>query len=412
MKKKIIIIGGGFGGLNAAKELKNADADILLIDKANHHLFQPLLYQVATAALSPADIASPIRAILNKQKNITVLMGEVISVDTNSKKILTEDSEYKYDYLILAPGSRHSYFGNDAWEEFASGLKTINDAINIRQRILISFEQAEKLHLKDEQEKYLTFVIVGGGPTGVEMAGAISEIASKILLKDFRNIDSSMTKIILVESLDRILTMYDPSLSDAARKNLEKMGVNVLLNTRVTNIDEKGVYVDDVLIETPNIIWAAGNTIPKITKTLKIDTDKSGRIAVEKDCSIKEHPEIFIIGDAGSFIYHGKPLPGVAPVAIQQGKFVGKTIANELKGKNREEFHYFDKGNLATIGRAKAIMQIGKIKISGMLAWIAWIFVHIMYLIGFRNRYKVMSEWIWYYFTYRHGMRLITFLKK
>ncbi|MCK9279098.1 MAG: NAD(P)/FAD-dependent oxidoreductase [Melioribacteraceae bacterium] len=412
MKKKIIIIGGGFGGLNAAKELKDVDAEILLIDKANHHLFQPLLYQVATAALSPADIASPIRAILNKQKNITVLMGEVISIDTNSKKILTEDSEYKYDYLILAPGSRHSYFGNDAWEEFAPGLKTINDAINIRQRILTSFEQAEKLHLKDEQEKYLTFVIVGGGPTGVEMAGAISEIASKILLKDFRNIDSSMTKIILVESLDRILTMYDPSLSEAARRNLEKMGVNTLLNTRVTNIDEKGVYIDGVLTETPNVIWAAGNSIPKITKTLKVETDRSGRIPVENDCSIKEHPEVFVIGDAASYIHEGKPLPGVAPVAIQQGKFVGKTITNELNGKKREEFHYFDKGNLATIGRAKAVMQIGKIKISGIIAWIAWIFVHIMYLIGFRNRYKVMSEWIWYYFTYRHGMRLITFLKK
>mgnify|MGYP000883459096 CR=1 FL=1 len=412
MKKKIIIIGGGFGGLNAAKELDDVDADILLIDKANHHLFQPLLYQVASAALSPADIASPIRAILRKQKNITVLMGEVIDINIESKKVFTEDSEYSYDYLILAPGSRHSYFGNDAWEKFAPGLKTINDAITIRQRILLSFEIAEKLHQKSEQEKYLTFVIVGGGPTGVEMAGAIAEITNKILLKDFRNIDYSMTKIILVESLDRILTVYDPELSEVARKDLEKMGVNVLLNTRVTNIDEKGVYIDGVLMETPNVIWAAGNTIPKITKTLKIDTDKAGRIAVEKDCSIKDHPEIFVIGDAASIVYQGQPLPGVAPVAIQQGKFVGKTIANELKGKSREEFHYFDKGNLATIGRAKAVMQIGKIKISGMIAWIAWIFVHIMYLIGFRNRYKVMSEWIWYYFTYRHGMRLITFLKK
>ncbi len=407
MNKKVVIIGGGFGGLTAAKALKNANVEITLIDKTNHHLFQPLLYQVATAALSPGDIAAPIRGVLHKQKNVTVIMREVTAIDVENKKIFMVDVSIEYDYLIVAIGSRHSYFGKNNWETFAPGLKTLNDAITIRDRILLSFEKAEICSDGNEIEKYTTFVVVGGGPTGVEIAGAIAEISKRTLRKEFRNIDPAKTKIILVEAQDRILSIYDPALSQKAKRSLEKLGVEVRLNTKVENIDESGVKLNSDFIETSNVIWAAGNEIPRLIKSLNTRFDRAGRVMVEKDCSIEGHPEIFVIGDAALMLHENKPLPGIAPVAIQQGKYIAKLILRNIQPSERKPFKYFDKGNLATIGRAKAIMQIGKIKVSGFIAWFAWVFIHILYLIGFRNRYKVLAEWMWYYITYRHGIRLI-----
>ncbi len=405
--KKVIIIGGGFGGLSAAKALKNADVEITLIDKTNHHLFQPLLYQVATAALSPADIASPIRSILSKQNNINVIMGEVTNIDLNENKVFIKEIFYEYDYLIVAVGSKHSYFGNDNWESAAPGLKTMNDALKIRENILLSFEKAEIIGKSSEVEKFLTFVIVGGGPTGVELAGAIAEIARKTLMKDFRKIDLTKTKVILIEALDRLLYSFDPKLSEHAKKDLQNLGVEVLLNTKVTSLNHDGVYLNDKFIPTKNIIWAAGNVIPPLIKDLNAVMDKSGRIIVEPDCSIKNFPNIFVIGDAALFIQNNKPLAGIAPVAIQQGRFVAKIISKNIPKEKRKPFKYFDKGTMATIGKAKAVLQIGGFKASGWFAWITWVFVHILYLIGFRNRYKVLAEWIWLYLTNRNGIRLI-----
>lgn len=409
MKKKIVIIGGGFGGLTAAKALKNADVEITLIDKTNHHLFQPLLYQVASAALSPADIAAPIRAILRKQKNVIVIMGEVISIDTEKKKVFLHNEEFDYDYLIAAVGSRHSYFGKDDWEKYAPGLKTMNDALALREKMLLSFEKAERSNNPIEVQKYLTFVIVGGGPTGVELAGAIAEIARHTMMKDFRKIDPAKTKIILVEASNKILGIYDEPLNEKGKILLEELGVIVKLNSKVTEINSSGVKLENEFIETPNVIWAAGNTISPILKSLNTELDRSGRVIVEKDCSVKENPEIFVIGDAAlCYDKNGKQLPGVCPVAIQQGNFVAKIIAKQIPKEERSLFKYFDKGNLATIGRARAVMQIGKIKASGLIAWLAWVFIHILYLVGFRNRYKVLAEWIWLYITNRNGIRLIT----
>lgn len=408
MRKKVVIIGGGFGGLSAAKALKNSNVDITLIDKTNHHLFQPLLYQVAAAALSPADIAAPIRSILRNQKNVRVIMGEVKGIVSNNRKVLLEDEEFTYDYLIVAIGSRHSYFGKDEWEKYAPGLKTMDDALKIRERILLAFEKAERIKEPDEIKKYLTFVIVGGGPTGVELAGAISEIARKTMLKDFRNIDTSKTNVILVEAADRLLNQFDPELSDKAKEDLENLGVKILLKSPVTSINENSVFLGNEVIETNNVIWAAGNKISGILKDLNADYDRAGRVIVEPDCSIKNHPEIFVIGDAALFKENEKILPAIAPVAIQQGKYIAKIIAREIEKGRRLPFKYFDKGIMATIGKAKAVMQISNFKASGLFAWLSWVFVHILYLISFRNRYKVLVEWIWLYITNRNGIRLIT----
>ena len=406
MKKHVLIIGGGFGGLTAAKALKNADVEITLVDKTNHHLFQPLLYQVASAALSPADIAAPIRAILRKQKNVSVIMGEVINIDTQKRKVFLHDDEFDYDYLIAAVGSRHSYFGKDDWEKFAPGLKTMSDALALREKMLLSFEKAERSN--DPIQKHLTFVIVGGGPTGVELAGAIAEIARHTMMKDFRKIDPTKTKIILVEASNKILGIYDEPLNGKGKILLEELGVVVKLNSKVSEINSSGVKLENEFIETQNVIWAAGNAISPILKSLNAELDKAGRVIVEKDCSVKEHPEIFVIGDAAlCYDKNGKQLPGVCPVAIQQGNFVAKIISKQIPKEKRGLFKYFDKGNLATIGRAKAVMQIGNIKASGLIAWLAWVFIHILYLIGFRNRYKVLAEWIWLYITNRNGIRLI-----
>ncbi|MDZ7765635.1 MAG: NAD(P)/FAD-dependent oxidoreductase [Melioribacteraceae bacterium] len=320
----------------------------------NHHLFQPLLYQVAAAALSPGDIAVPIRAEFNKQKNVEVILGEVVNIDKEAKKVHTKDEEFEYDKLVVAIGNRHSYFGNDHWEKSAPGLKTLADALNIREKMLLSFEKAERAKTQKEREKYMTFVIVGGGPTGVEVAGSFAEIAKQTLLQDFRNIDTSHTRIILVEGMDRILQAYDPSLTDKAKHSLEKLGVEVRLNSMVKDVKENGVQVGEEFIETSNIIWAAGNKVSPLLEKLNTNLDKGGRVKVEHDCTLPDNPEIFVIGDAALFIEDDQPLPGIAPVAMQQGRYVAKILKNDLPKNERPPFHYFDKGNLATIGMSKS----------------------------------------------------------
>ncbi|MFO7448140.1 MAG: NAD(P)/FAD-dependent oxidoreductase [Ignavibacteriaceae bacterium] len=406
--KKVVIIGAGFGGLLAAQQLKNSEYDITIVDKTNYHLFQPLLYQVATAALSPGDIAFPIRSIFSGNKNVKVLMGEVININKEKKIVELNEIKLPFDYLIIATGARHSYFGNNEWEHYAPGLKTIHDALFIREKILRSLEEAEKCN-PEHYQRYLTYIIIGGGPTGVEMAGAIAEIAKKAWLQDFRNIDASKTQVYLVEALPRILTTYPEELSNAAREQLEEIGVKVLLNTKVTDVNEKGIQVGDKFIESANIIWAAGNVVSPLLKSLNVELDRAGRVLVNSDLSISGSPDIFVIGDAAAYkLDDGSFLPGIAPVAMQQGRFVSKLLKEKQPPGKRDKFKYNDRGIMATIGRAKAIAFIKGFKLTGFFAWAAWSFVHIMFLIGFRNRIRVMMEWAWYYITFRHGIRLIT----
>ena len=408
-KPKVVIIGGGFGGLTVAKNLKRSSQDVLLIDKTNHHLFQPLLYQVASAALSPGEIAIPIREILRKQENTTVIMGEVLSIDKKVKHILLGNGDcISYDYLVVAAGAKHSYFGKNEWEAFAPGLKTIKDAINIREEILLSFEKAERLKQLPVNSKYLNFVVIGGGPTGVEMAGAIAEIAYKTLFQNFRHINPAQSKIFLIEATDRILPAFAKELSLHAKKDLEQLGVNVILGKKVTNITEEGVQVEDVFYPSTNVIWAAGNEASPLLKTLDTPLDRQARAIVEPDLSIPGHPEIFVIGDAAcSISKDGKPLPGIAPAAIQQGKYVAKLIRKQIPKEKRTPFKYFDKGSMATIGKARAIVQVGRFRFTGLFAWLMWCFIHVVYLIGFRNRLSVMLEWSLFYLTGQRGARLI-----
>lgn len=407
-KKKVVIIGGGFGGLTIAKKLKNSNYRITLIDKTNHHLFQPLLYQVAAAALSPGDIAVPIRSEFSNQENVEVILGEVTEINREEKKVYLSDTAYEYDYLVVAIGNRHSYFGNDQWENFAPGLKTISDALKIREKMLLAFEKAEIAKSDSEKKREMTFVIIGGGPTGVEIAGSIAEISRETLLKDFRNINTADTKIILIEGMNRILQSFDEDLSLKAQITLEKLGVEVRVNSMVAEVNENGVAVGDEFIEASNIIWAAGNKVSPIINSLNTETDRSGRVIVEQDCSLPGDPDVFVIGDASLFNENGKPLPGVAPVAMQQGRYVANLLKKSIPKEQRKPFRYFDKGNLATIGRAKAVLQIGNFKISGFFAWLVWALVHIAFLVNFRKRYRVMTEWIWYYMTFKNGIRLIT----
>lgn len=407
-KKKVVIIGGGFGGLTLAKKLKNSNYRITLIDKTNHHLFQPLLYQVAAAALSPGDIAVPIRSEFSNQENVEVILGEVTEINREEKKVYLSDTAYEYDYLVVAIGNRHSYFGNDQWENFAPGLKTISDALKIREKMLLAFEKAEIAKSDSEKKREMTFVIIGGGPTGVEIAGSIAEISRETLLKDFRNINTADTKIILIEGMNRILQSFDEDLSVKAQITLEKLGVEVRVNSMVAEVNENGVAVGDEFIEASNIIWAAGNKVSPIINSLNTETDRSGRVIVEQDCSLPGDPDVFVIGDASLFNENGKPLPGVAPVAMQQGRYVANLLKKSIPKEQRKPFRYFDKGNLATIGRAKAVLQIGNFKISGFFAWLVWALVHIAFLVNFRKRYRVMTEWIWYYMTFKNGIRLIT----
>jgi NADH dehydrogenase len=406
--KKVVIIGAGFGGLSAAKKLAIGEFQLTIVDKTNHHLFQPLLYQVATAALSPGDIANPIRSVFSEQKNVEVLLGEVTSIEKQNKTVQFNGSRIEFDYLIIATGSRHSYFGKDNWEKYAPGLKTVNDALKIRERILLSLEAAEKEKDPEKRQKYLNFVIIGGGPTGVELAGAISEIVNKNLISDFRNIDASMTKVYMVEALPKILSSYPDELSQHALDDLKKLDVEVLLNQKVVDINENGVNVGERFIETSNILWAAGNEVSPLIRTLEVETDKSGRAIVNDDLTINKYENIFIIGDAAAVKNDkGEYLPGIAPVAMQQGRYVAKIISKNLSSSSRVKFKYKDRGMMATIGKAKAVALIKDFKFTGVFAWLLWSIVHVLFLISFRNRLRVMAEWIWYYITNRPGIRLI-----
>ncbi|HCQ21201.1 MAG: pyridine nucleotide-disulfide oxidoreductase [Aphanizomenon flos-aquae LD13] len=414
---QVVIVGGGFGGLYAAKSLDKANVQITLIDKRNFHLFQPLLYQVATGALSPADISSPLRSVLSKSKNTKVLLGEVNDIDTNGQRVIVGEETVPYDTLIVATGAKHSYFGKDSWEEFAPGLKTVEDAIEMRRRIFSAFEAAEKENDPIKRQALLTFVIVGGGPTGVELAGAIAELATKTLKEDFRNIDTSETKVLLLEGLDRILPPFAPELSHTAAASLTALGVDVQTKTLVTHIENDIVTIkqgDEVKeIAAKTVLWAAGVKASPMGKVLTdktgVESDRAGRVMVEPDLTVKGYPNIFVVGDLANFSHQNdKPLPGVAPVAMQEGEYVAKLIQKRLKGETLRHFKYVDRGSLAMIGQHAAVVDLGFIKLRGFFAWFVWLFIHIYFLIEFDNKLVVMIQWLWSYFTRNRGARLIT----
>jgi len=408
-KPQVIIVGAGFGGLEAAKKLACKDVRLTVIDRTNYHLFQPLLYQVATAALSPADIAAPVRGILSKCKNVEVVLAEVESVDVEARKVKTKDQIFDYDYLILATGARHSYFGHDEWEKLAPGLKSLEDAVELRRRILLAFEFAEKTTDEAARKAAMTFVVIGGGPTGVEMAGAIAEISRYTLAKDFRHIDPSKARVILIEGAARLLAAFPPDLSESARKQLAELGVDVRTNARATDITESGVKLDGEFIPCRVKIWAAGNNASFVGKTLIAPVDRVGRVIVNDDLTIPGHPEVQVIGDLANFSHQtGEPLPGVSPVAMQQGRHAAHNILRMIRGEKPRPFRYFDKGSLATIGRNKAVADLKFFHLSGLPAWLAWLFVHIIFLVGFRNRVLVLIQWAWAYLTFNKGARLIT----
>ena len=407
--KKVLIVGGGFAGLNAAKGLGNIrDIEVTLVDRKNHHLFQPLLYQVAMAGLSPAEIAAPIRSMLSKYRNIRVLLGQVNSVLLSERKVQTEFGMLSYDYLLLACGAHHAYFGHEEWEEYAPGLKTLAQATEIRRRVLTAFEEAERETDPVTQKRYLTFAIVGGGPTGVELAGAIGEMSRFTLTQEFRNIDPKLTRIILIEAGQRILPSFSEKLAGKATRNLENLGVQVWTSSTVTQVHSDGVEVGDEKISAATVLWAAGVRPSSLSKKLGLELDRQGRIIVDKDLSLRGHSEVFIAGDqAHCRDTNGAPLPGLASVAIQQGRFVAKTVINEINNRPRTIFRYVDKGQMATIGRSKAIAELGWFKFSGFTAWLTWLLVHIYYLTGFKNRLFVLLQWVWAYMTFRRGARLI-----
>ena len=418
-KPRIVIVGAGFGGLNAARALAKAPVQITVVDRKNFHTFQPLLYQVATAGLSPGEIAEPIRSILRHDKNVEVLMAEVTGFDLNRRIVETAELQISYDYLIVASGATHSYFGHEDWEVFAPGLKTIEDALEIRRRVLLAFELAERQAAAGQTEAPLNFVVVGGGPTGVEMAGTLAEISRHALTHDFRSIDPARTHILLLEGGPRVLPAYAEDLSRSAEDQLRRLGVEVRTSTMVTQVEAGAVHIGEARLPATVVVWAAGVAASPLGTKLGAPVDRAGRVPVQADLSLPGHPEVFVIGDlAAAKDQQGKMLPGVAPVAIQQGKFVAKLIHEEVElspGKNsrvsppsRPSFHYWDKGSLATIGRAAAVAQFGKIHISGFIAWLSWLFVHILFLIGFRNRLLVFIQWAWSYVTYERGARLIT----
>ena len=408
-KPRVIIVGAGFGGLQAAKKLARKNVLVTVIDRTNYHLFQPLLYQVATAALSPADIAAPVRSVFSKCRNVEVILAEVESVDVTAKKVKTTDLEFNYDYLILATGARHSYFGHNEWEKLAPGLKSLEDAIELRRRILMAFEYAEKITDEEARKAAMTFVIIGGGPTGVEMAGAIAEIARHTLAKDFRHIDPSQARVILLEGESRLLAAFPEDLSQSAQKQLVDLGVDVRTGVRATNLTEAGVQVGNEFLPCHVKIWAAGNNASFVGKTLGAPVDRVGRTVVNDDLTIPGHPEVQVIGDLANFSHQtGEPLPGVSPVAMQQGRHAARNILAMIKGRKPQRFRYWDKGSLATIGRKKAVADLKFAHLSGLPAWLAWLFVHIVFLVGFRNRLLVLFQWAWAYFTFDKGARLIT----
>ncbi len=409
-RKKVVIVGGGFGGLWAAKALANKPVEVTLIDRKNHHVFQPLLYQVATAVLSPGEIAQPIRRILAKAKNIEVILGEVTGFDKeNSEVILADGSPVAYDYLVIAAGARHAYFGNDEWEQSAPGLKTLEDAVEIRRRVLLAFEHAEREAYLTGVQKQLNFVVVGGGPTGVELAGAIADIARQALANDFKAIDTRKTKVMLFEGSDRVLGTFAEELSVSAKKQLEQIGVDVRLNSFVTEIDPGRVKVADEWIDCDVVLWATGVAASPLGKALGVETDKAGRVVVEKDMSLNGFSSVFVIGDMATLMQeNGEPVPGVSPAAMQMGTLTANNILNDLKAKPRENFIYWDKGTMATIGRSKAIAELAGMKFKGFVAWLMWLFLHVFFLIGFRNRLTVMFSWFWAYLTRERSARLIT----
>ena len=408
-KPRVVIVGSGFGGLEAAKKLACKNVQVTVIDRTNYHLFQPLLYQVATAALSPADIAAPVRAVLSKCRNVEVILAEVQSVDVDAKKVKTADLDIDYDYLILATGARHSYFGHNEWEKLAPGLKSLEDAIELRRRILLAFEYAEKITDEAARRAALNFVIIGGGPTGVEMAGAIAEISRHTLAKDFRHIDPSEARVILIEGEPRLLAAYPEDLSDSARKQLEDLGVEVRTGTRATNLTEAGVQISDEFIPCRVKIWAAGNNASFVGKTLGAPVDRVGRVIVNDDLTIPGRPEVQVIGDLANFPHQtGQPLPGISPVAMQEGRHAARNILAMIQRRKPQPFRYWDKGTMATIGRNKAVADLRFMHLSGLPAWLAWLFVHIIFLVGFRNRLLVLFQWAWAYLTFDKGARLIT----
>lgn len=414
---RVVILGGGFGGLSAAHKLKHAPVEITLLDRCNYHLFQPLLYQVATGSLSPANIAAPLRQILAGQKNTKVLLAEAVHIDAANRRVILSDGAVSYDTLVVATGATHQYFGHDEWEEFAPGLKTVEDATAMRGRILLAFEAAERERDPAKLKAWMTFVIVGGGPTGAELAGALGEIAHDTLSHDFREIDPSQTQIILVEGADRALPSYPPKLSEAARKMLVKLGVMVRTGAMVTNIQSESVTIKEgdrtESIPTRTVLWAAGVLASPLGRILSKEAgatlDNAGRVVVNPDLTIPGHPGIFVIGDLANFSHQtGKPLPGVAQPAIQQGAYVGKLIQARLRNKQLPPFHYFDKGNLATIGRGAAVADLNWLQISGWPAWLIWVFIHLLYIVEFQNRLLILLQWAWLYITFDRSARLIT----
>lgn len=409
MKPRVVIVGAGFGGLEAAKKLACENVRVTVIDRTNYHLFQPLLYQVATAALSPADIAAPVRGVLSKCKNTEVMLAEVVGVDVDHRKVKLTDGEVDYDYLILATGARHSYFEHPEWEKLAPGLKSLEDAVEVRRRILMAFEYAERTSDEAARKAAMTFVIIGGGPTGVEMAGAIAEIARYTLAKDFRHIDPSQARIILVEGEPLVLASYPEDLRRSAMKQLADLGVEVRTGIHATNLSDQGLQIGDEFIPSRVKIWAAGNNASFVGKSLGVPVDRVGRVLVNNDLTIPNHPEVQVIGDLANFPHQtGEPLPGVSPVAMQQGRHAARNVLMMIDGEKPRKFWYFDKGSMATIGRNKAVADLRFLHLVGMPAWLAWLFVHVIFLVGFRNRLAVLFQWAWAYLSFNKGARLIT----
>ncbi len=408
-RPKVVIVGAGFGGLTAARRIARLPIEVTVVDRRNHHTFQPLLYQVATAGLSPGEIAAPIRSILRARPNVQVLLEEVIDFDLEQKKVIAREQVLDYDFLIIASGATHAYFGHEEWESLAPGLKTIEDALEIRRRVLLAFELAERQAAEGRTASPLQFVVIGGGPTGVELAGTLAEIARHALNHEFRNIDPKQSRILLIEGGPRVLPAYSEELSRKAEDQLRRLGVEVRTSHMVTGIEPGAVWTGNQKISSPVILWAAGVAASPLGRKLHAPLDRAGRVLVQPDLSLPGHTEVFVIGDLAALPdENGKMLPGVAQVAIQQGNWVAETIARDLENQPRRRFHYHDKGSLATIGRAAAVAQFGKFELSGYFAWLAWLFIHILFLIGFRNRMLVMIQWAWSYLTYERGARLIT----
>jgi len=406
-RPKVVIVGGGFAGLCAARALRGAPAQVTLLDRSNHHVFQPLLYQVATAGLSAPEIAAPLRRILRRQSNATVLMAEVVSIDLRRRVVVLADGEVGYHYLVLAAGATHSYFGHDAWSRYAPGLKSIEDALEIRRRLLTAFERAEREPDPAARASWQTFVIVGAGPTGVELAGAMAEIARHTLAREFRSIDPARSRVVLLEGTDRVLPLYPPELSEKARRQLERLGVEVRTGALVTDVDGHGVCIGGERIEARTVLWAAGVAASSFGRSLGAPVDRAGRVKVEKDLTLPGWREVFVVGDLVALEQDGRPVPGVAPAAMQMGRHAAHNIRRALAGQPHVPFRYVDKGSLATIGRKAAVADLGRLRFSGFLAWLAWLGIHIFFLIGFRNRFVVLLDWAWAYVSYQRSARLI-----